>query len=325
MEKYLDKCLTSLVVSDEQMKQLEVLVINDGSKDRSSEIAHGYEQRYPQTFRVIDKENGNYGSCINRGLKEATGRYIKVLDADDSFITENFVSFLVSLETNWVDMFVSDVIRSDSDQNVIANIHYHLISDRSFGFSEIAPNVNLEMHALTYRTSLLKEMNYVQTEGISYTDTEWATLPMKYVKTIRYYNQPIYRYLVGRDGQTIDPVVMAKNYKQLVAIFQRIIPLLYNEPNYDAYQYIDTKIISTLDYLFSIVLRHYSATDITVLESFDGWLKTNYGFLYERTNYIKPHKNVPYYYVANWRKHNYNKYPSKLPFRIAHILQRFNI
>ena len=90
MEKYLERCLSSLIVSDEQMAMLEVLVINDGSKDRSSEIAHGYESRYPDTFRVIDKTNGHYGSCVNRGLQEATGKYVKVLDADDWFNTENF-------------------------------------------------------------------------------------------------------------------------------------------------------------------------------------------------------------------------------------------
>ena len=83
MEKYLNKCLDSLIV--ENMNLLEVLIINDGSKDNSSNIAHVYENKYPNTFRVIDKENGNYGSCINRGIKEAKGKYIKVLDADDSF------------------------------------------------------------------------------------------------------------------------------------------------------------------------------------------------------------------------------------------------
>ena len=66
MEQYLDRCLTSLIIDDDKMALLEVLVVNDGSKDRSSEIAHSYEARYPDTFRVIDKENGNYGSCINR-------------------------------------------------------------------------------------------------------------------------------------------------------------------------------------------------------------------------------------------------------------------
>lgn len=94
MEKYLRRCLDSLIIDEDGMKQLEVLVINDGSKDSSSQIAHEYQDKYQDTFRVIDKENGNYGSCVNRGLKEATGKYVKVLDADDWFDTANFTSFL---------------------------------------------------------------------------------------------------------------------------------------------------------------------------------------------------------------------------------------
>ena len=91
MEKYLEKCLDSLLVSDNEMlKTLEVLIVIDGAKDGSSAIGHRYQDLYPDTFRVIDKENGNYGSCINRGLKEATGTFIKILDADDWFDTKNF-------------------------------------------------------------------------------------------------------------------------------------------------------------------------------------------------------------------------------------------
>ena len=88
MQDYLRRCLDSLIVPEEQMQLLEVLVVNDGSKDNSSAIAHEYQDKYPGTFRVIDKENGNYGSCVNRGLKEATGKYIKILDADDWFDSE---------------------------------------------------------------------------------------------------------------------------------------------------------------------------------------------------------------------------------------------
>ena len=85
MEELLPRCLDSFLIKDKKlMQQVEVLVVNDGSKDNSSSIAHRYEKLYPHTFRVIDKENGNYGSCVNRGLQEATGKYVKVLDADDS-------------------------------------------------------------------------------------------------------------------------------------------------------------------------------------------------------------------------------------------------
>lgn len=325
MEKYLDKCLASLMLPEKQMERLEVLVINDGSKDTSSEIAHGYEKKYPNTFRVIDKENGNYGSCVNRGLKEATGKYIKVLDADDCFVTENFQTFVDFLESANADMIVSDVIRCDSSQKTIAYLGYKLVKDKVFGFSDITNYDNIEMHALTYRTSILKEMNYIQTEGISYTDTEWSTLPMVYVKTIMYFDKPLYRYLVGRDGQTINPVVMAKNYKQLVLILKRIIPILYHKTDYDAFHYIDEKILASLDYLYSIVLTHYDCTDTTDLKSFDNWLREAFNTLYDKTNKIKPHKYIPYYYVNNWRKSNYMKVPSRPPFSLAHFLQMFSL
>ena len=97
MQDYLRRCLDSLIIPEEQMKQLEVLVVNDGSKDSSSAIAHEYQDKYPNTFRVIDKENGNYGSCVNRGLKEATGKYFRILDADDWFDNVELKKFVQSL------------------------------------------------------------------------------------------------------------------------------------------------------------------------------------------------------------------------------------
>lgn len=104
MEKYLINCLTSLIVHEKLMKKLEVLVVNDGSKDKTSEIAHRFEKQYPDTFRVIDKKNGNYGSCINRGLKEANGQFIKILDADDTFETSNFSKYLDFLDVGGVQI-----------------------------------------------------------------------------------------------------------------------------------------------------------------------------------------------------------------------------
>ena len=124
MEKYLRKCLDSLIVSDEKMQMLEVLVINDGSRDSSSLIAHEYEAKYPLTIRVVDKENGNYGSCINRGLKEATGKYVKVLDADDYFDTISFEQFIILLASTDADLVISDYSKVNEHGDILDDISF---------------------------------------------------------------------------------------------------------------------------------------------------------------------------------------------------------
>lgn len=125
MEKYLRHCLDSLIVSN--MDKVEVLVINDGSKDSSSAIAHEYQDKYPQTFRVIDKENGNYGSCINRGLKEATGKYVKVLDADDWFDNESFKHYISDISNIDADLIITDYNFVDDKGNK-SKVSYNLPS-----------------------------------------------------------------------------------------------------------------------------------------------------------------------------------------------------
>ena len=136
MENYLRYCLDSLLIK-EFLKQLEVLIINDGSKDGSSVIGHEYEQLYPEIFRVIDKENGNYGSCINRGLKEAKGKYVKILDADDSFNTDNFESFVSFLIQTDADLILSDFAVVNMNREVKKIISYRFGEGRLFDFYSI--------------------------------------------------------------------------------------------------------------------------------------------------------------------------------------------
>ena len=95
-ERYLARCLDSLL-TEEVLKELEILVVNDGSRDGSLAIARDYAARYPDTVTVIDKENGGHGSTINTGLQAATGRYFRVLDSDDWFDTCNFIKYFRAL------------------------------------------------------------------------------------------------------------------------------------------------------------------------------------------------------------------------------------
>ena len=200
MEPYLRHCLDSLII-DKGMDELEVFVINDGSKDRSSKIAREYQDKYPNTFYVIDKVNGNYGSCINRGLKEATGKYIKVLDADDCFnarALQDVIQRLMNIDT---DVILTNyvIVRNEKTESFFLNYADGQVVNIDSDVVEY-----FSMHNVIYKRSLLKNMDYIQTEGISYTDQEWIFYPMLKADSAVFFNLSLYRYTLGREGQTMD-------------------------------------------------------------------------------------------------------------------------
>ncbi|MDE5886616.1 MAG: glycosyltransferase [Muribaculaceae bacterium] len=220
MEAYLPQCLDSLLV--DTLKDVEVLVVNDGSKDKTLEIAQSYHRRYPDSIKVIDKTNGNYGSCINAALKMATGKYIKVLDADDSFEKDNFNYFISFLKKQDADLIISDYVIVNEKGEVTSKYSFW---DQGEGMAiffkqcvDVLCNSRFQMHAVTYRRDILLRINYKQLEGISYTDQQWMYEPMNEVNTIVFFPKVIYRYLVGREGQTVSEAVSYKNLNQTIQV-----------------------------------------------------------------------------------------------------------
>ena len=230
MEAYLGRCLSSLMTDEAHLEQLEVLVINDGSTDHSSAIAHRHAGGCPGTFRVIDKENGNYGSCINRGLSEATGLYVKILDAEDYFDTAHIGAFMDLLETGGADLILSAKKDLIGDKEMTQR--FGLPTGHPFSPDDIPDNVTatLFMHAMTYRKELLTAMGYRQTEHISYTDLEWAYYPMKNVRTVRYFDETVYCYNTSRTGQTISPASHCRNMWMETGIIRRMMETAAGQP-----------------------------------------------------------------------------------------------
>lgn len=231
MVDYLHRCLDSLVVCDEQMQLLEVLVINDGSEDGSSQIAHEYQNRYPQTFRVIDKENGNYGSCVNRGIDEAMGKYFRILDADDYFDKEGFSKYLTVLTTTDADMVVTQCIRKYEDGRkrdrlfpIPKGVEYGRLYDAGeLDYYEMRCRRLLCMHANTYKLSILRQIQLRLQTGISYTDTEYAYYPLAAVKTIMLTGIMLYIYIKGREGQSVQFSGNKKQVDDLYLVSKRIL------------------------------------------------------------------------------------------------------
>ena len=306
MEKYLRRCLDSLIIDEEGMKQLEVLVINDGSKDSSSQIAHEYQDKYPDTYRVIDKENGNYGSCINSGLKEATGKYVKVLDADDWFDNGNFAKYVVFLNSVDCDMLLTSFNRVDSDGNIIRTTTWELYDNKLFTVDQL-PLVNIEMHAITYRTLLLTSMNYRQTEGISYTDTEWSIIPLQNVNTCLTYPLNIYQYLEGREGQTMQEGVFAKNFKQSLLICENILSKYdFSKSDNKADLYVKYKYMMFLEGVYRAAIIDNFGKDIYVLAEFDNLLKIKNNEMHEKLGNTTLSNKVHIKFIRLWRNRHYS-------------------
>ncbi|MGL5634253.1 MAG: glycosyltransferase [Sarcina sp.] len=96
-EKYLEECLESVV--NQTVKSKEIIIINDGSKDRSLEIVQDFASRY-NFIKVIDKKNGGVAVARNIGLEMATGRYIGFVDCDDVIYTDMFKEMLEIADNN---------------------------------------------------------------------------------------------------------------------------------------------------------------------------------------------------------------------------------
>ena len=112
VEKYLHKCLDSF--SDDRLRQdLEVLIIDDGSTDSTAEIAREYVERYPDIFRLIQKENGGHGSAVNAGIANATGRYFRIVDGDDWVHTDNLIALIGLLKDTETDLVVDQKTKVD--------------------------------------------------------------------------------------------------------------------------------------------------------------------------------------------------------------------
>ena len=312
MEKYLDRCLTSLVLDEKRLREeLEVLVVIDGAKDRSSEIAHGYQNRYPETFRVIDKENGNYGSCVNRGLKEAKGKYFRILDADDWFDNNALKKLIISLkEDDETDVVLTNYRAINAEgkiedyEEVKLSAEARLFSD--FEFLGTIYERLLVMHSITYNMELLRRVGLRHQEGISYTDIEYCYYPLSKAKNFRYVDAVLYQYFIGREGQTVSIKSSMAHYDQYYKVAKRALDDFV--PSYSALDNNVRKSLSRVIYspivsFYRVVIvykRSLAPEDKDMLEKMDGLIAN----LVEINSllFISTWKKIPF--VKWWLKYN---------------------
>lgn len=223
VEKYIENTLESLICN--KMDKLEVIIQNDGSKDKTAEIVNRYVEKFPNTFVLNNKENGGYGSTINASLDMAHGKYFKQLDGDDWFDNNNLDEFIDLLEKIDVDCVCTPFTYCYEDKNKTNTVQKSILEKGLYDIEDVMKSSNniFIMHMLTYKLELLKKIELRILENCFYTDTEYVLYPLISAKNIFISDLNVYCYRIGYEGQSVSKSGIIKHYKEHEKVVYQIL------------------------------------------------------------------------------------------------------
>ena len=300
VEKYIRKCLDSLILPDELMRKMEVIIINDGTKDNSAEISREYVQHYPTVFRQIDKENGGHGSVWNIGVAEAKGRYIKFLDSDDWL--ENLDIFLEKLNKSDSDLILTNTIDHCTNnevwiQQILDMEFYHSYDADEFDWLGNRTHNYLLHHCCTYKTEVLRQyLPGLFLEKQPYDDTILWPAAMIGGKSIEAFDFPLYHYLMDRPGQSMSTEVRKRNQAAIIKEDKHVILFYENHPVNcisTKAKYIAKKLPKIYTSKYCEFAKMKNNEGKMLLKDWDAWAK---GINPNRKNiFVNLYRNLPYF------------------------------
>jgi len=296
-EAYLSKCIESLLPGGEDV---EIIVVNDGSKDRTSAIGHEYEAKYPGIVRVIDKPNGGHGSAVNAGLAAANGLYFKVVDSDDWVKESAYLAVLDKLRefagsSVVLDMLIANYVyeKEGAKRKRVMRYGHALPEGRVFGWDEVGhfrKGKYMLMHSVIYRTRLLRECGINLPHHTFYVDSIFVFEPLPYVKNMYYMDVNLYRYYIGREDQSVNEKVMISRIDQQIRVNKLMIDymvdnkkLITSTPACRKYMTNYLDIITTVSSIMLII----SGTEENLMKKEELWkyLKTSDSALFLRLRF----------------------------------------
>lgn len=221
VEEYISRTLKSCIVSEDKQKYIEIIIVNDGSTDNTLNIALEYQKRYPGLFRIVDKQNGGYGSTINCSLNEARGRYFRLLDGDDWYDTEALEIFIDKLLKCDADVVFTNYVAVNEDDTVKSKGKYGEEEKEKLYKINEDTSIIWSMHKMAVKTELLIENNVKISEKCFYTDMEYVFNIIKYMDTYICFDITLYHYLVGRNGQSMSRAGMIKNKEDAKQVLEK--------------------------------------------------------------------------------------------------------
>lgn len=223
-QDYMEHCIESILPGGEDV---EILIIDDGSTDRTAEIADDYAMRYPSIVRAFHQENGGHGEAVNTGIKNAAGLYFKVVDSDDWIDPEAYQKVLETLRElagskTTLDMLLSNyVYEKEGTKHKRVMRQTGFPKDELFTWSDVRHFYKghyILMHSVIYRTKLLRECELKLPKHTFYVDNIYVYKPLPYVRTMYYLDVDFYRYYIGREDQSVNEKVMISRIDQQIRV-----------------------------------------------------------------------------------------------------------
>lgn len=227
---YMDRCVQSLLLGG---SDVEIILVDDGSKDKTPEKIDNYQARYPGIITAVHQENGGHGQAVNTGIEHATGHYVRVVDSDDWLDGKAFPKVMEFLrksieEDMQLDMLITNYMYDKQNVKHKKIMQYRKCvptnciftwEDTHFPFGKY-----LLMHSVIYRTTLVRDEAKLKLPAHTfYVDNLYVFEPLQYVKNMYYLDVTLYHYFIGREDQSVNEKVMIGRIDQQIFVNKRMI------------------------------------------------------------------------------------------------------
>lgn len=231
-ERYLRRCLDSIV--NQTLKELEIILVDDGSTDNSNRIMKEYELKYPDRVQVYTKDNGGQGSARNLGIQKSKGKYIGFVDSDDYVDTRMFETMYQAAE---------------QDQCDLVECHYHYLCEEGKKTKEYRTRGDIRQYRdqkdmfinpqaspcnKLFRREILMHAEVDFPEGIIYEDTSFFIKTIPFIQKERYVNERFYYYFL-RGNSTMN-ANRSRKVGHIFPVLDNILDFYKDYGFYDTYQ-----------------------------------------------------------------------------------------
>ena len=190
VKDYLEICVTSIV--NAQVDNMEIILVNDGSKDNTLDIAKSLEEKYPKLIRVINKQNGGLSSARNEGLKFAQGEYVSFIDSDDTIDIIMYKDMITKADSGNYDVVVCNERRIFDDHNQLVESGLTSDCNNKEDVKRIMPYIYPAACNKIYKRELFNDIKFK--EGIWYEDVEFIYRLLPKVNSIGKVDGYTYNY-----------------------------------------------------------------------------------------------------------------------------------